>query len=386
MSTNTHLNSAVAFAAPIVVPPTTLRVLQVVNGQYYAGAGRVQDLLAMHLPEFNCESDFVCVKPDVFPAKRQSQRSKLHEIPLPHPWSKPAIAQIADVVNNGDYDVIHCHTPRSSWAALSAGQLTGRPVVHTMHDVFFSLGGNITKRLQNRYSIARLRDADFVTTVSPESMRLAEELDLGKTRRMIANGVPKASPPIERTRPAKEWTLGIVGLIRPCKGIEILIRGVGELRDRGCDVKLVVVGTFYENEYEHEINELVSSLDAERLIEFVGFTSDVPAQLRRLDLFVMPSVGPEGLPMVLLEAMAHGLPAIGSDVPGISDTIRHGRDGLIFPNRDHAKLADAVESFIDGRADYLQMSRTVQARHAAEFSASRMAGEFADVYREVSRG
>jgi glycosyltransferase involved in cell wall biosynthesis len=179
--------------------------------------------------------------------------------------------------------------------------------------------------------------------------------------------------------------LGIVGLIRPCKGIEVLIRALGELRDRGCDVKLVVVGTFHEPGYEREVMELVASVGVEHLIEFVGFTSDVPAQLRRLDLFVMPSVGPEGLPMVLLEAMAHGLPAIGSDVPGIADTIRHDKDGLIFPNRDHAKLADAVEAFITGNADYLQMSCTVCSRHAAEFSASRMAGEFAEVYREVLR-
>jgi glycosyltransferase involved in cell wall biosynthesis len=385
MSADIHSLAATAFTAPIVLPQKTIRILQIVNGQHYAGAGRVQDLLAMHLPEFSCESDFVCVKPDAFPAKRQSQKSALHEIPLRHPWAKSAIHQVAKVVDDGAYDVIHCHTPRSSWAALSAGKFTGRPVVHTMHDVFFSLGGNLAKRLQNRYSVSRLRDADFVTTVSPESMRLADNLHLGKKRRMILNGVPVASPPAERVRPAGTWTLGIVGLIRPCKGIEVLIRALGELRDRGCDVKLVVVGTFHEPGYEREVMELVASVGVEHLIEFVGFTSDVPAQLRRLDLFVMPSVGPEGLPMVLLEAMAHGLPAIGSDVPGIADTIRHDKDGLIFPNRDHAKLADAVEAFITGNADYLQMSCTVCSRHAAEFSASRMAGEFAEVYREVLR-
>jgi glycosyltransferase involved in cell wall biosynthesis len=383
MSTDIHSLNATTFTTPIVVPPKTLRVLQVVNGQHYAGAGRVQDLLALHLPQYACQSDFVCVKPDVFPAKRQSQQTTLHEIPLRHPWSKSAIARIARIASEGDYDVLHSHTPRSSWAALSAGQLTGIPVVHTMHDVFFSLGGSLAKRLQNRYSIGRLQNADFVTTVSPESMLLATKLGLGKSRRMILNGVPVASPPVNRQRPTKLWTLGIVGLIRPCKGIEVLIRAISELHDRGRDIKLIVVGTFHDDEYEQEVLQLVHSLGVAHLIDFVGFTTDVPTQLRRMDLFVMPSIGPEGLPMVLLEAMAHGLPAIGSDVRGVGDVICHQQDGLIFPNGDHQKLADAVDTFIHGETDYVEMSQTVQARHAADFSASRMAGEFAKVYQEV---
>ncbi|MGB7346506.1 MAG: glycosyltransferase family 4 protein [Pirellulaceae bacterium] len=383
MSAGIHSLTFTNVLAPVIVSQKTVRVLQVVNGQHYAGAGRVQDLLALHLPEFDCESAFVCVKPDVFPAKRQSQHVPLHEIPLAHPWQRSAIRQIAGVVTEGNFDIIHSHTPRSSWAALSAGKMTGVPVVHTMHDVFFSLGGSVSKRAQNRYSVSRLRGADFVTTVSPESMRLAERLQLGSQRRMILNGVPVATPAIDREPPRGTWTLGIVGLIRPCKGIEVLIRAMATLRDRGCDARLIVVGTFETPQYEREVKALVTSLGVEDLIEFVGFSSDVPSQLRRLDLFVMPSVGPEGLPMVLLEAMAHGLPAIGSNVAGVADTIRHGEDGLIFANRDHEQLAGAVESFISGQADWSAISKTVQDRHQAEFSASRMAGEFAEVYRSV---
>ena len=360
-----------------------MRVLQVVNGEHYAGAGRVQDLLALHLPQFNCETAFACVKPDVFPAKRQSQQVPLHEIPFRHPFHRSAVVRLAEVIDRGDFDIVHCHTPRSSWAALSAAKMTGRPVVYTMHDVFFSLGGNVGKRLQNQYSIMRLRKADFVTTVSPESMQLAEKLGLGKRRRMILNGVPSACPLIERRLPNGVWTLGFVGLIRPCKGIEVLIQAMAKLRQRGCDTRLVVVGTFESSQYEEQIRALCSTIGVADQIEFVGFSDDVPSQLRKMDLFVMPSVGPEGLPMVLLEAMAHGLPSIGSNVPGIVDTIRHGRDGLIFANRDHEQLADAVESFVKGQTDWETISQSVVARHAAEFSASRMAREFAGVYQGV---
>lgn len=371
---------------PIVVSPRpkprALRILHVVNGEYYAGAERVQDHLAMNLPGLGFEVGFACVKRDQFPSQRECQDAPLTAVDVRHPWHRRAIRRIASLVENGNYDLLHSHTPRSAWAALSAGRLTGRPVVHTMHDVSLGQSGGLARQAFNRYTIGRLQYADFVTTVSPESDRLSERLHLGKSRRMILNGVPAAREGFRRVMP-KEWTLGTVGLIRPCKGIEVLIRAIARLRDHQCRARAVVVGTFVDEPYEREVMDLVESLSVGSLIDFIGFSSDVPGHLEKFDLFVMPSVGPEGLPMVLLEAMAHGLPTIGSDVPGVGDVLRPRVDGLLFPVGDDQALAGAVQEFVSGDVDWQSMSRTVQVRHEAEFSARRMAAEFADVYHRV---
>ena len=375
--------------APVLVPPKPassrmLRVLHVVNGEYYAGAERVQDLLAQHSSEFGIEAGFACVKADQFPHKRSCQEAPLEAYELKHPWHFAAIKKIAAMAMLCGYDILHAHTPRSGWAALSAGKLAGRPVVYTVHDVFLGQKGNAVRNAFNLYTIQRLKNADFVTTVSPESTRLAERLGLGKSRRMILNGVPGAVN-FERKMPKDEWVLGSVGLIRPCKGIEVMIEAVAKLKERNCPVKAIIVGTFYTNEYEQTIMKLVKQLGVESYIEFPGFTSDVPSFLKKFDLFVMPSVGPEGLPMVLLEAMAHGLPMIGSNVPGVSDTILDGVDGLIYQNRDHGALADCVEKFVGGNVDWGTMSQAARKRHDREFSARRMAAEFAEVYRSVDK-
>lgn len=87
--------------------------------------------------------------------------------------------------------------------------------------------------------------------------------------------------------------------------------------------------------------------------------------------------------MVLLEAMAHGLPTIGSDVPGVGDIVRDGLDGRIVPPRNDLALADAIDDFVLGKANWPAMCREARRRHQAEFSARRMAGEMADVYRSV---
>ena len=365
-------------------PPAerTLRVLHVVNGEYYAGAERVQDLLAQHLPQFGCEVGFVCVKPDRFPTARHCCDVPLETVRVRHPWSRRAIARLANIVRDGGYDLLHSHTPRSAWAALAAGRRTGRPVIHTLHDLFLSQGGSVARRLFHRHTIGRLRHADHVTAVSPETLELAKQLRLGGARSMVRNGVPAADVALDRPAP-EVWTIGTVSLLRPCKGVEVLIRAMARLRQQSQPVRATIVGRFYTRKYEREVRALVDALGVGDVIDFVGFSDDVPGHLETFDLFTLPSIGPEGLPMVLLEAMAHGLPTIGSDVPGIGDIVHDGADGRLVPPGDDRALADAVADFMGGRLDRQAMAQAARARHAAEFSATRMAEEMAQIYRRV---
>ena len=371
------------FVAPIVTerqPQRRLKVLHVINGEYYAGAEKVQDLLALHSAQFGIDSGFACVRGDQFPLKRECQNAPLESHDLTHPWHFDSIKSIAKMVENGNFDLLHAHTPRSGWAALSAGKLSGRPVAYTVHDMFLGQKAGLLRSAFNRYSIRRLQHADFVTTVSPKTTQLAKRLGLGKSRRMILNGVPSARD-LNRQPPGKTWTLGSVGLIRPCKGIEVLIEAIGILKQRKCPIEATIVGTFYTDSYKQEIMNLVDQMGVTADIKFPGFTTDVPSHLKNFDLFVMPSVEPEGLPMVLLEAMAHGLPMIGSNVPGVRDAITHDSDGCIIPNRNPEALADTVQSFIAGKIDWTRMSQNARDGHHERFSAERMAREFSEVYR-----
>lgn len=374
---------------PLVPNSPRLRVLHIINGQYYAGAERVQDLLAQHLPASGCDVGFACVKADEYPQQRQCREVPLARTPLSHPWNVREVDQIVRIFQADQYDIVHSHTPRSAWAASRVAKTIGCPFVHTMHDVSLGQPSNLVRTALNRYTISRLRQADFVTTVSSATQDLADKLQIGKQRRTILNGVAAASPGFKRSGPCESnvdgsWNLGTVALIRPCKGIEVLIRAVATLRDRGCQAKATIVGTFYTPPYEREVRQLAQRLGVSQLIDFAGFSDNVPAHLRGFDLFVMPSIGPEGLPMVMLEAMAHSLPTIGSSVPGIADVIKPGIDGMLFPAGDDRALADLVEGFIAEDLHWLPMSQSARDRHANEFSVQRMASEYAQVYRELT--
>ena len=118
-------------------------------------------------------------------------------------------------------------------------------------------------------------------------------------------------------------------------------------------------------------------------VERVGFTDDVPAALAELDAMVLPSLFGEGLPMVVLEAMAAALPVIATRVEGTPEAITHGVEGLLAEPRDSASLAEAIESLVTGQHDWTQMAEAACARHERCFSDKAMAEGTAAVYRKL---
>jgi glycosyltransferase involved in cell wall biosynthesis len=102
-----------------------------------------------------------------------------------------------------------------------------------------------------------------------------------------------------------------------------------------------------------------------------------------MDLFVLPSLFGEGLPMVLLEAMAAGVPVVAADVEGVTEAFRHGQDGVIVPAGDPQALAQAAADVIQGRYDWPAMRQSAIERQARMFSDRCMAQGVAEVYCQV---
>ena len=105
--------------------------------------------------------------------------------------------------------------------------------------------------------------------------------------------------------------------------------------------------------------------------------------MQKFDLFVLPSLFGEGMPMVVLESMTAGTPVIASDVEGIPEVIRDGQDGLIVPPNSPRHLADAVKRFVSGEVDYTTVRCSALRRQREQFSADAMAKGVADVYRRL---
>jgi glycosyltransferase involved in cell wall biosynthesis len=365
----------------IIVPR---RVLHVINGEHFSGAERVQDLLAMQLPEHGFEIEFACIKADRFPLSRNST-VPLHEVPMQNRLDLRAALRLARIIQEGEHEIVHAHTPRSAMVGSLASWLTRTPLVYHVHS---PTARDSTSRWRNRINHWNerlwLRRADSLIAVSGslgEHMRLQGYSE--QTIAVVRNGVPEPTVKRHATPPQGLWTVGTVALFRPRKGLEVLLDAMGCLNEQGVSVKLRAVGPFETNSYRQEIMQRVARLGIAEQIEWVGFTEDVPSELAKMDLFALPSLFGEGLPMVVLEAMAAGVPVVGSRVEGVPEAIDDGINGLLTEPGDPVDLAEKLQQIIDGELDWQALRDNAMNTHLDCFSDRSMAKGVAEVYRMV---
>lgn len=367
------------------VTPRTTRVLHVINGEHYSGAERVQDLLASTLPEFGYDVAFACVKPGTFDANRQNRSAPLLNVAMRSRFDLTAARRLARVFREQKCEILHAHTPRSLMVASSAAKILGCPLVYHVHS---PVGRDSKRKWINRLNTwSESRNLTQATRLICVSNSLRDYmLGMGHPEekiRVVHNGVATSPREIELGNKSVFWTLGMVALFRPRKGVEVLLEAMRLLCEQNLPVRLKCVGAFESAEYELEVLELAQTLNVGHLIEWTGFERDVKSRLKEMQIMVLPSQFGEGLPMVVLEAMAVGLPVIASKVEGIPEAIRDGQDGLLFTPNNPEELAGQIRQLVKNRSLWHEISHSAWQRQRSEFSDRSMAARIASVYDEL---
>jgi len=365
----------------------TVKILHLVNGEHYSGAERVQDLLALALPQFGYSVGFVCVKPDRFPETRQSISSELHSVPMKSKFDFGTVAKVAEIYRQGGYRCLHVHTPRTVLLGRLVAKKLECPLVYHVHS---PVGRDSNKGLRNWVNSTlekwSLKGVDRMLCVSTSLAGYMEELGHApKLLSVVCNGVPVLNELPPRRDPLQPWTIGTMALFRPRKGTEVLLRAIALLKEQGISVNLRAVGPFETPEYQAEVHALVAELGIGDRIEWTGFQQDVNEQLQQMDIFVLPSLYGEGLPMVVLEAMANGVPVVASCVEGIPEAVRHQTDGLIFEPNQPADLAEKLSQIVGNVSLWRKFGKNSLERQRTKLSDISMAEGVAAVYDDLLR-
>jgi len=167
---------------------------------------------------------------------------------------------------------------------------------------------------------------------------------------VIPNGVDCRyfSPLATCREPENSFRMVFVGRVVRQKGLSYLIDALGTLKARGVtNWHLRIVG---DGPMRPHLEAQAAQRDIGNLVEFTGWLpfEQIPDEMRSADLFVLPSII-EGMPLVLLQAMACGLPVIATSVSGSVDLVQPGDNGLLVPAKDPAVLAEALTSLLDNR-------------------------------------
>lgn len=165
------------------------------------------------------------------------------------------------------------------------------------------------------------------------------------------------------------------------KGVREYLEAARRIQPHVKDVTFLLVGPIAsEGAQAIPVKELERSANS---VRYLGPRSDIPAILALTDLFVLPSYYREGIPRVLLEAGALGLPLITTDMPGCKEVVRAGWNGLLVPPRDVKALASAMLRLLSSNDERTMMGMRSKAHIRDNFSLSRVADAYAEIYQRV---
>jgi glycosyltransferase involved in cell wall biosynthesis len=294
-------------------------------------------------------------------------------------------ARLRREVKRRGVEIIHSNANYDRTCAAIAAAWT--PVAHiaTVHSAH-SIQHNFTHWLRNRYGTAHfIAVAESVRTVLVEEDHIAGELIS-----VVPNGVQDNLHP-GNMRTGLRAGLGIapsavvvgnIARLVPFKGQRYLITALSVLRDRGLDVHLLIAG---DGELRGELEQQAANLGVADAVHLLGFREDARDLYHACDIYCQPSIdlGEEAFPIAVLDAMASGLPVVGTTVGGIPDMIHDDTTGYLVAPGDPGRLAEALGSLCTDRARRELFGNASHHLFREKYSAEAMADAVELIYEKA---
>ncbi|MGN9866674.1 glycosyltransferase family 4 protein [Bacillus swezeyi] len=302
-----------------------------------------------------------------------------------------AYRDLARIMDENQYSLIHCHTPMGGvLARLAARKMRklGTKVIYTAHGFHFCNGAPLKNWLLY-YPIEKGLSSltDCLITINEEDFLLAKGLRKAmRTEKIHGIGVDtERFQPVdkeEKQRLRKKYHLNEDDfiLIYPAelnvnKNQSLLIEAAALLKDRMPNIKLVFAG---KGQMEKEYSRLAEQKGIAANIRFAGFQKEIHEWIQLADVSVASSIR-EGLGMNLLEGMAAGKPAVATDNRGHREVIKDGINGFLIPQGDAGIFSDRLLRLYHS-ADLQKQMGEAGRRTAAAYSQKRTVKEMADIY------
>ncbi|HYX97533.1 MAG TPA: glycosyltransferase [Geodermatophilus sp.] len=334
------------------------RVSLVCDSENWGGAEVYLTHLLRRAGDQGATASLVCAEPLAGRFAPLLPPDRLAVVPLArHARTAPAV-RAALAAQRPDAVLVNLVDPGSNAAAVAAA-LAVAPTVGVLH-----LPGGVGTGEERAHLAGLYRAmAAVLTPAAGARDQLVTELRVPAHRvHVVPNGV---DVPADPAGPAGRAVprIGALGRLTAQKGFDVLLDAVRLLTGDGVAVEVVVGG-------EGRDGDRLRAAAAGLPVTFRGFVDDVRGFLAGLDVFCLPSRR-EALPLVLLEAMAEGLPCVATDVGDVAAAV--GADAVVVPPEDAGALAAALAGLLADPAARAELGRRARARAVAAFDADLMA-------------
>jgi glycosyltransferase involved in cell wall biosynthesis/MFS family permease len=303
-----------------------------------------------------------------------------------------ALVRLARFIRRGRYALVHTNSSKAGilgrWAAWLAGTPT---ILHTVHGwghherqhplaraIYIALEKMTLPITDQLIAVSRLdvekglqagigRHEDYVVIRSGIELGRFGHPGTAREETRAQLGLPRDAP-----------VVGSVTRLSPQKAPLDFVRAVALVHQDIPDAWFVMVG---DGPLRREVETLAADLGLSDRLILTGLRRDIPELMAALDIFCLTSLW-EGLPRVLPQAMATGLPIVATAVDGNTEAVLDGVNGILVPPADPRGVAQAIVSLLRDSSSAARMGAAGRER-AAEFSAHKMVTDIADLYRRL---
>ncbi len=308
------------------------------------------------------------------------------------PKDSLALIRLARFIRRGRYTIVHTHSSKAGILGRWAARLAGTPViVHTVHGWgHHERQHPLVRRFYILLERATARITAKLIVVSPRNTQkgLADSIGTPEKYVTIRSGIeldrflhPTRSRETVREElgiPPHVPVVGTVTRLSPQKApLDFVIAAAGVAEKRPA-VHFVIVG---DGPLRAEVEAEIAARSLTDRVHLTGLRRDVPDLMHSFDIFALSSLW-EGLPRVLPQAMAAGLPIVATAVDGNTEAVTDGVNGLLTPPGDPQAMAVALLRLLEDPALARKMGEAGRAR-AEEFSARKMVSDIAALYERL---
>jgi glycosyltransferase involved in cell wall biosynthesis len=293
------------------------------------------------------------------------------------------VPRLARALRRYRADIVHTHNPLPLIYGAPAARLAQAAVIHTKHGM--NPGGRGQRLL--RRTAARFVHAFVAVSDTTASQARAQHDTAPAKLHTIPNGIrlDRYAPDAEARAAARvelglgdAWVVGTVGRLDESKNQGMLVRAMAPLLSSR--VRLVIIG---EGDTRPQVEAAIGALPEPRWVVMTGRRMDVPKLVHAFDVFALSSKS-EGLPLVVPEAMAAGLPIVTTDVGGLPGVVDDQATGLVVPVDERA-FAAALAALEADRDRARGMGVTGRRVALARFSSDRMVDAYLALYAQARR-
>ena len=366
-----------------------MRVLQLISSEGLFGAERVVLELSKSLQTRDCHPIVGIIKNEYNPHVETVDEAMANNIdtvifPCKSQFDMSVISLIRTFIRDKKIDVVHCHGYKSNFYGLLASK-GNIATVTTNHNwlkshwklkIYCFLDSLWIRYFGRIVAVSEGVKADMLKYRVPE-----------KKIRVIDNGIDldRFSQEISTENVRKEFGLngnskviGTIGNLGHEKAHSNLLKAAKGVIETDKAVRFLIVGDGALREY---LMEEAVTLGIENHVIFAGYRKDIPELLSLMDIFVLPSIK-EGLPMVLLEAMAAKKPVIATKVGAVPKVLRGGAGILIEPG-EVSGLKEAIRDLIEDREELQKLAANGFTRVKDMYSSENMSKSYLALYKDL---